>query len=138
MGSGGLASAAVPAVTVLDGDLKTGGEGGGGNERGRRLSPGGRDLAIPCIPAPFFDILQAASMGGVQIGLAASATKFKQVRPGGTASGWGPLAWVGARPMQTPHTAPALQVMNGPQGRSYLLYGGGAALLLFILYLWYR
>lgn len=30
------------------------------------------------------------------------------------------------------------QVMNGPQGRNYVVYAGAAAVLLFILYLWMR
>ncbi|KAL6772437.1 BET1 [Auxenochlorella protothecoides x Auxenochlorella symbiontica] len=47
------------------------------------------------------------SMSGIQLGLRASANKFKQV-------------------------------MNGPQGRSYILYGGVLAVVLFIMYLWYR
>ena len=31
-----------------------------------------------------------------------------------------------------------VQVMNGPQGRNYVVYAGVAAVLLFFLYLWMR
>ena len=31
-----------------------------------------------------------------------------------------------------------VQVMNGPQGRNYVVYASAAAVLLFFLYLWLR